>query len=344
MAQTDLNDILKRVSRSFYLSIRILPTPMRRPVGIAYLLARAADSMTDSDQIASQARTDYLQELLTLISQASQDQSNKLSKTLMPLINDPGEYKLIQCLPEIIDCFHQLGNKDKALVQDVVKTLVQGMQNDLNIFNSETHIIALKDQQCLEKYTYLVAGCVGEFWTKTAIAHMPSISHWNTHSQSNLGIEFGKALQLTNILRDIAKDAKLGRCYLPQEDLDALKLETSQLLNKENDNLFRPIIYKYLEQALKYFESAESYLLSTPRTNIRLRLASIWPILIGLKTLELLANKENYLDPDKNIKVQRKWVYSMLLRSILIVGSNSLLKSWIHSIKKHIQHKTQYNQ
>jgi len=339
MSQTNLNDTLKRVSRSFYLSIRILPSPMRTPVAIAYLLARAADSMTDSDQIAPTARANYLQELLSLISQTAKDRSILLSKNLMPLINDPGEYKLIQCLPEVIDCFNQLENGDKTLVQAVVRTLIQGMQYDLNIFISDKQVIALENQQALEQYTYLVAGCVGEFWTKVAIAHMPSVSHWNTQVQSKLGIEFGKALQLTNILRDIAKDAKIGRCYLPLEELKRHSLETSQLLNKENDELFRPIIYQHLKQTLKCLESAENYLLSTPRTNIRLRLASIWPILIGLKTLELIANKENFLDPNKNIKVERKWIYRMLIRSILIVGSNNLLKHWIHKIKTNIQYK-----
>jgi len=342
MTQSNLYLILKQVSRSFYLSIRILPLSMRTPIGIAYLLARAADSVADSDQIDPQVRADYLQKLLHLISHSTRDQSIELNKSIMHLINDPGEQNLIHCLSEIIDYFRQLENRDQILVQEVVKTLIQGMQRDLNIFHLGDHIIALENQQALEEYTYLVAGCVGEFWTKSAIIHMPSVSHWNTHAQSKLGIEFGKALQYTNILRDIAKDAKLGRCYLPLDELNSYNLNTAQLLDKENDELFRPIIYNQLKQALKYFESAQCYLLSTPRTNIRLRLASIWPILIGLKTLELIANKENFLDVDKNIKVNRKWVYSMLIRSLLIVGSNRILNFWIHKIIRNIQHKIEY--
>jgi len=339
MTQNNLNQILKLVSRSFYLSIRILPLPMRNPIGIAYLLARAADSMTDSDHMNTQERKNYLQELLILMSQYSPDQCKVFSHTLTPLISDPGEFKLIQFLPEILTGFHDLENKDKKLVQEVVTTLIKGMQKDLNTFHPGEEIIALENQQALEEYTYLVAGCVGEFWTKTAIIHMPSVTHWNTKNQSKLGIEFGKALQLTNILRDIAKDAQLGRCYLPHDILKTKDLNTSQLLNKNNDDLFRPIIFQLLEQSLKYYESAENYLTSTPRYNLRLRLASIWPILIGLKTLELIAYKENFLDPDRNIKVSRKWVYSMLLRSILIVGSNKLLKLWIYKLKHNIRNK-----
>lgn len=344
MTQINLNSILKQVSRSFYLSIRILPESMQTPVGIAYLLARAADSMTDSDQINPQVRANYLNELLNLMTNYTQDQSNALSDTLAPKISDPGENTLIQNLPEIIINYHRLKDNDKTLVQDVVNTLVKGMQKDLNIFHSHNQIVALENNQALDEYTYLVAGCVGEFWTKSAIIHLPSIAHWDTQTQSKLGIEFGKALQLTNILRDIAKDARLGRCYLPNDELNKYNLNTSQLLNKDNDELFRPIIHSHLQQTLKYFNSAEHYLLSTPRINLRLRLASIWPILIGLKTLELIANKENYLDPEKNIKVSRNWVYSMLLRSLIIAGSNSLLKRWIHAIRKNIEDKIQQHE
>jgi len=335
----DINEdeVLKSVSRSFYLSIRILPKPMRRPVGIAYLLARAADSITDSNLIKTKERNLYLQQLLNIINQALS--CDLFCSEVSPLMTDPSEFKLLQKLPEIIESFSQLEARDQKLVKNVVTTLISGMQMDLTTFYSNDEIIALKDTEALERYTYLVAGCVGEFWTKSAILHLPEISHWDIQSQENLGIEFGKALQLTNILRDVAKDARLKRCYLPETELTKIQLTTDLLLDKNNDHLFRPIIFKQIELALQYFESAENYLTATPRNAIRLRLASIWPILIGLKTLGLIANKENFLDPQKNIKVQRKWVYSMLLRSLILVGSNRMLSRWINNLKQDVYQK-----
>ncbi len=334
------SDILKQVSRSFYLSIRVLPYPMRKPVGIAYLLARAADSMTDSDQIERQVRLQYLQQFLIFLSQNLTIESKKFCDLLTPLLSDIGEKKLIHNLPDILASFHQLPEEDKNRVKTVVQTLIEGMQRDLNIFTQPEKIIALKNSQALEEYTYLVAGCVGEFWTKIAIAHLSSVKKWDEKRQIERGIAFGKALQLTNILRDIAKDARLGRCYLPETTLTFYQLTTEQLLDKKNDRLFRPVINSELSRALSYYESAEQYLTSTPRCAIRLRLASIWPILIGLKTLGLIANKENFLDSNKNIKVQRKWVYGMLFQSLCIVGSNRLLSFWIRQLKENIRKKT----
>lgn len=337
MSEINENQVLKNVSRSFYLSIRVLPKPMRRPVGIAYLLARAADSITDSNLIDTKERGVYLQQLLDIVSR--EQACDSFCTEVTPFMTVPSEYKLLQNLPEITASFFQLDESDKKLVKYVVTTLINGMQMDLTIFNSNDRIIALKDAEALERYTYLVAGCVGEFWTKSAILHLPAIRHWDIRSQESLGVEFGKALQLTNILRDVAKDARLKRCYLPKTELDKMRLSTDLLLDKNNDRLFRPIIFKQIELTLQYYESAENYLIATPRSAIRLRLASIWPILIGLKTLGLIANKENFLDPQKNIKVQRQWVYSMLLRSLILVGSNRMLSRWIKKLKQDVYQK-----
>ena len=53
-------DVLKGVSRSFYLSLRFLPAPMRGPAGIAYLLARASDTIADSATIPAAERIAFL--------------------------------------------------------------------------------------------------------------------------------------------------------------------------------------------------------------------------------------------------------------------------------------------
>lgn len=339
MTQDNFYTVLKQVSRSFYLSIRVLPIKMRKPVAIAYLLARAADSIADNDQLSFQQRLLFLQKLLEALTINDVGKVTELANSLTAHISDINEKKLMEKLSVIIQLYFSLPNNDKFLVLDVVKTLIDGMKMDLDTFNHSGVITALNDHVTLDKYTYLVAGCVGEFWTKIALTHLPEVSHWNENTQTQLGIKFGKALQLTNILRDIAKDAKMERCYLPFELLKQHNLSTEMLRDKKNDNEFRPIVFQHLAQTLTYFEAAETYLLNTPRTSIRLRLASLWPILIGLKTLELISNNENFLDINKNIKVQRNWVYKMLFRSCFTIHSNTLVRNWIQKIRKNILHK-----
>src|SRR2546430_17549514 len=54
------SELLKRVSRSFYLSLAVLPASVRRILGLAYLFARAADTIADSRLIDRQERTTHL--------------------------------------------------------------------------------------------------------------------------------------------------------------------------------------------------------------------------------------------------------------------------------------------
>jgi farnesyl-diphosphate farnesyltransferase len=106
---------------------------------------------------------------------------------------------------------------------------------DLHHFPEETAVIvrALPDLPTLDLYTYYVAGVVGEFWTKLHIAHLPALRHCNSDALCRLGINFGKGLQLTNILKDLAKDFHHGRCYLPQEQLARLHVHVNELRKPE---------------------------------------------------------------------------------------------------------------
>src|SRR5438874_12372773 len=63
MADDLLGDLLRQVSRSFYLSLAILPRPLREPIGLAYLLARAADTVADTRLIAREERVRHVEAL-----------------------------------------------------------------------------------------------------------------------------------------------------------------------------------------------------------------------------------------------------------------------------------------
>ena len=56
-----LGNLLRQVSRSFYLSLAILPSTLREPIGLAYLLARAADTIADTELVARKDRLAHLE-------------------------------------------------------------------------------------------------------------------------------------------------------------------------------------------------------------------------------------------------------------------------------------------
>ncbi|MCA9791736.1 MAG: squalene/phytoene synthase family protein, partial [Candidatus Eremiobacteraeota bacterium] len=238
---------------------------------------------------------------------------------------EPAELALLQALPQAFAVYDSLPTRDRLAVQRVVETLISGMQFDLERFEPQG-LVALDDESELERYIYLVAGCVGEFWTVVTRRHSPALASWDPAVMEPLGIHFGKALQLTNVLRDLPRDLRNGRCYLPLDELAQSGLVPSDLLLPGNSPKAAPILCKWLHRASAYYSDAVRYLVAIPPRCLRLRLAALWPVLIGLATLNRLAAQPDWLEPGRVIKVSRSWIYAMLLWSVPLALCNPLLR------------------
>jgi len=319
-----LETILKRVSRSFFLSLRILPGSLRHPIGLAYLLARAADTIADTALISREKRLAYLELFRREFLEGSPSQISAVEKALTGPQRTPGERELLSHLEDCLTLYRRLGKGDRERIARLLLTLTQGMIMDLTTFPAEDagKVVALKTRDDLDRYTYYVAGCVGEFWTEMALAHRPSFAGWEWEEMKERGIRFGKGLQLTNILRDLAKDLRSGRCYLPEEDLRALGVAPEELLDRRSITKIRPLIGDLLALTLDHYQEGWGYTLAIPRREVRMRLACAWPLLIGLKTLAVIKASENLLDPNVTVKIPRSSVYGLLLSSALLVCSN----------------------
>ena len=317
MAQKELlTDLLKATSRSFYLTLRVLPSAIRPQIGLAYLLARTTDTIADTEIVPMEQRLQALQTLSGRI----------LGKNHKPL--DFGELARQQGLPAervllerceealaMLECFDAA---DKERIREVLDTITSGQELDLRRFGgaSDTQIIALQTERELDDYTYRVAGCVGEFWTKMCRAHLfPGAALDDKWLLAN-GVRFGKGLQLVNILRDLPADLRQGRCYMPVNELAAAGLAPGDLLEPQNMEKFRAIYGRYLAQAEAHLTAGWAYTNTLPWRCVRVRLACAWPILIGIKTLCRL-RASNVLDPRQRIKINRSEVKSLILRSIV---------------------------
>ncbi|MDH5219101.1 MAG: squalene/phytoene synthase family protein, partial [Gammaproteobacteria bacterium] len=200
-----------------------------------------------------------------------------------------------------------------------------GMMQDLEYFEKNEHVTALKTAHDLDRYTYLVAGCVGEFWTEICVQHMPALKHWDRSSQIELGIKFGKALQLTNILRDIPKDHAIKRCYIPEELLLIASSNPDKILARLNDDEI-DLLVTIVKNTIEYYQSAIDYTLGIPSSQYRLRLACSLPILIGLKTLKLFHQTLTNQRQVSAVKISRSDVYKILLKTVLLARWNGTLQ------------------
>jgi farnesyl-diphosphate farnesyltransferase len=239
------------------------------------------------------------------------------------------EAELLERLPEAIARLRRLAPADRDAVREVLATLTSGMVFDLETFPGEdgAHLTALETVDELDRYTYLVAGCVGEFWTKLHVAHRARLRAWDVGTMSAEGVRFGKALQLTNVLRDVPRDLREGRCYLPTAALAAHGLRPADLLDADAMAKLRPLYEALLDRASEHYRAGWRYTLAVPRAEWRMRLACAWPLLIGEATIAALRRHPNPVTAAPPVKIPRTQVRSILARSTVTVWSNAALSA-----------------
>ena len=337
-----MRETLRDVSRSFYLSLRVLPAGLREPVGLAYLLARAADTIADTALLKPE---DRLRLLLLFRAQVEGGPSPEALSEIEAAVSGSGDdatsahLRLLGSLTQAFAMLDSLPPADAARVRRVVVTLTRGMEMDLTTFAQEDSgdLAALKSDEDLDRYTYLVSGCVGEFWTDITMAHTPDLRKWDRAQMSELGVQFGKALQMVNVLRDVPRDLRTGRCYIPTELLTRAGLTPEDLLDRANSDAARPVLAAGVEVAMGHVAAAEEYLLAIPRRCLRLRLAALWPLLLAVGTLSELVRSEAWLDADRVTRVRRSRVYAMMALSLLVGRSNTAVRVWLRWARRGLE-------
>jgi farnesyl-diphosphate farnesyltransferase len=324
--------LLRHVSRSFDLSIRLLPQALQAPVAIGYLLARATDTVADTTALPLNER----QVLLDLMTQtiAAQDISAEESRELFRLTQafaaqqtDPHERALMQALPQCLPLLRTLSPDDQASVRHVLGHITRGQELDMIRFGPGLQ--ALQTETELADYTWLVAGCVGEFWTELCGRHLPGYSLLPQAEMLRIGRAYGMGLQRLNIVRDAGEDLASGRCYWPEETLRQAGL-TPELLaqaavNPDADtlNALAPLYTEWLDHTQAQLADGMRYTLALQP--LRLRLASALPALIGARTVALL-RQAGPAALSQRVKMPRHEVRALLWRIAWGMGSAAVLQ------------------
>lgn len=294
--------ILKNVSRSFYLSIRLLPQAMRESISLGYLLARASDTLADTEGLEAELRYDMLTGFSDILHGSSDEEwFTRLKQEVIPKQQHEGERVLLENLQVVLLWLSDISHEQRGAIYGVMKYILRGQLLDIERFELQKYFQFTKDEE-LEEYCYLVAGCVGEFWTNIGVLTVSSFSNIETSKLKKLGINYGKGLQLVNILRDLPSDLKQGRCYLPFADT-----ENIQSLMDEST--------RWRKKARSYLADGQIYAKSL-RVK-RSRIATILPEMIGSRTLDLM-DRADWLQLQVGIKVRRSEVYGCLCRSLLV--------------------------
>ncbi len=321
-----MQELLKQVSRSFYLTLRVLPRSINAQLSIAYLLARATDTVADTLLVEVGRRLQALLQIRKAIQEACEGRTPPLpdfgelreAQKAVAHGGMPAERTLLENLGNILEDLRAFSLDDRRLIRNVLDTITHGQEMDLIRFGDAAadRIIALGNNEELDEYTYKVAGCVGEFWTHMCRAHVFPEAPLDDAMLLSNGIRFGKGLQLVNILRDLPDDLRQGRCYIPKDQLAKYGLQPHDLLNEHEIKRFRPVYDSYLQKAEEYLASGWQYTTSLPFRHMRLRLACAWPILIGSKTVEELYHG-NILDGRYHIRIPKSNTQWLIAQSVI---------------------------
>ena len=280
-----LTGVLKAVSRSFYLSLRLLPEPMRAAAGVGYLLARASDTIADTSGVSVRSRLAALEQYGAAVTAGGgwQADGELVEKCL------PGERVLLERTADVFALMDGLPVEEKKLVVGVVETIVSGQMLDLRLCGVGGEM-QLCDDAALWDYCDRVAGCVGEFWTRLGYVTMgEKFSRAPLESMCASGISLGRGLQLVNILRDVAEDMERGRYYLPG----------SYGVSQE---ALREVMERWMNEARVCVADGLRY--ASEVRDRRARAASVLPAMLAMDTLDLLA-KADWQGLKQKVKVGR---------------------------------------
>ena len=148
-----LTNLLKATSRSFYLTLRVLPRAIRPQISLAYLLARTTDTIADTELVSVQGRLEALaalrRRILGEIGEALD--FGRLTEGCAL----PAEKVLLERVEEALRLLDQLPEPDRRLVRNVLRIITSGQELDLKRFAdaSPASIAALETEAELDDYT-----------------------------------------------------------------------------------------------------------------------------------------------------------------------------------------------
>lgn len=310
-------EVRARVSRTFALSLRALPGSLQAPAETAYLLARAGDTVADRSWVPDQERAALLASLRAALAGGPIDPRTwiRLAEYAPPAdARTRAEADLVRWTPALVNRARSLPERERAEVISVVSTLLATMEDELRRFPSGGAPCALPDAASLTAYTNGIAGCVGVFWTRL-IAGRRSWAPTAVRALESEGRRYGRGLQLVNVLRDLPRDLRRGRCVLPADELADVGLQAADLLDASSLPRLRPVLAKWETRARRGLLAGLVYTARLPFFPIRLRVATALPARLGLLTLRRLARSDARLDPSAPIRISRGEVRRAIVRT-----------------------------
>lgn len=316
--------ILPSASRTFAISIRMLPGTLGRAVLTSYLICRIADTIEDERTLSPTDKVELLDALLGCF--AGAEAAGRFVDALPRLTGDPEHARLVRETGRIFVLFRSLPHRTRAHVRRWVAEMVVGMQR---IVLRHPEGIRIQTLEEFREYCYYVAGTVGYLLTDLWHEHSGGIDARRYESLRARAQAFGQALQTVNILKDVARDAAdENSVYIPEEALRRYGSAQAHILSPDFVRQNHAAVKEMIELAWRDLDEARSYLLELPRRAVPIRLFCVFPLLFAHATLRELTRSTAMLAPGGSPRITRREVRKLLAGGTLLILSNRGLR-WL---------------
>ena len=302
--------ILGSVSRTFALTIPLLPPAIEVVVGNTYLLCRIVDTIEDAAELVP-AEKQRLSKLFLEATLGTIPVASFVSSCLDALrgYSNVDELDLIAHTPTVLRILHTFPDRDQAAINRCVSIMSDGMSH----FHNRQTQAGLKDLAEFEKYCYVVAGVVGELLTDIFSHYSPEFAK-RIQGHEQLAIAFGQALQMTNILKDSPEDHARGVSWKPAQ------MSQAELLK---------IAHKKLQDSM-------SYIILLPENEIGMRRFCFLAFGLAVMTLEKIADRKEFSNRSE-MKLSRNSVWIFYAFTKIAAGNTFLMKSFFSAASKQLR-------
>ena len=322
--------ILPSVSRTFALSIRLLPGTLGRAVLAAYLLCRIADTVEDDHAMSPERKAVLLDALVLALDDAAEAERFPIVADEL-VAGDPTHVDLVRHADLVFVLYRSLPMRSRLRVRHWVSEMSRGMKKFAQRYPRGIRIGTVDEYR---EYCYYVAGTVGHMLTDLWHEHTRAIGAAEYRVLWKRCRAFGEALQTVNILKDIAWDAtRENAIYIPEDALRARGGSHATLLSPEHADASHAVVEQFIELAWRDLDQALEYFVSIPRRAVSIRAFCVLPLLFAYATLRELARSTAMLRAGESVKISRGEVKSLMFAGLTLVMSNSGVRRLVARVR-----------
>ncbi len=315
--------ILPGVSRTFALTIPVLPGHLAEVVTNAYLLCRIADTIEDDPSLGHEWKTEFHRRFLTVIE--GEEDAEAFAAALTPLLSAQAlsaERDLVRNTAKVVRVLQGFSAREQQAVTRCLVIMCSGMPK----FQRNKSLMGLRDLEELGAYCCVVAGVVGELLAELFCMHCPDLIK-HRRRLLRLAVSFGLGLQMTNILKDTWEDRRRGTCWLPRLLFAGRGTQLKRLERFHSTDEFQAGLHSLIGVTHRHLHNALEFTCMIPMREAGIRRFCLWTLGLAVMTLQKL-HRNPYFTSGDQVKVSRRTVKATILTSNLNTASNRRLR-WL---------------